>query len=207
MRFQQTWKKQLACILNLLKHSSQDVRQLHWNKVFDVKFCFCWFEPNRMLTALPDWTVLTPLLSPLFLPFQIFNEKRQFIGLVSTPISLNRPAGIIFDTTSPSLFVLNLRSNSLTKYKLMHNWSKLNSKGGLEHVLRKTLFRFNNQFGMEEAIIERELTSGKSNLRFITNKSHQTAISVMENACIDFWIVVEAGVCCKYFLPDNHPRR
>ena len=78
---------------------------------------------------------------------------------------------------------------------------------GLEHVLRKTLFRFNNQFGMEEAIIERELTSGKSNLRFITNKSHQTAISVLENACIDFWIVVEAGVCCKYFLPDNHPRR
>ena len=60
---------------------------------------------------------------------------------------------------------------------------------------------------MEEAIIERELTSGKSNLRFITNKSHQTAISVLENACIDFWIVVEAGVCCKYFLPDNHPRR
>lgn len=52
MRFQQTWKKQLACILNLLKHSSQDVRQLHWNKVFDVKFCFCWFEPNRMLNSI-----------------------------------------------------------------------------------------------------------------------------------------------------------
>lgn len=52
---------------------------------------------------------------------QVFNSKKQFIGMVKMPpkVTLKRPSGIALDLESESLYVLNLWSNCVLKFKLV----------------------------------------------------------------------------------------
>ena len=53
--------------------------------------------------------------------FQVFNANRQFLGMVKIPgqAGLRRPSGIALDMENETLYVLNLWSNSLSKFKLV----------------------------------------------------------------------------------------
>lgn len=52
---------------------------------------------------------------------QVFNANRQFLGMVKIPgqAGLRRPSGIALDMENETLYVLNLWSNSLSKFKLV----------------------------------------------------------------------------------------
>ena len=59
--------------------------------------------------------------------FQVFNDKRQFMGMVkiSGKAGLKRPSGIALDMENETLYVLNLWSNSFSKFKLVRPWEAL----------------------------------------------------------------------------------
>jgi len=50
---------------------------------------------------------------------QVFNRKRKPIGFVKISTRVQRPSGIYLDLETKSLYVLNLRGNSLVKVKLL----------------------------------------------------------------------------------------
>jgi len=52
---------------------------------------------------------------------QVFNKQRKFIGMVRIPkeAPLKRPSGILLDTENRVIYVLNLWSNSLSKFSLV----------------------------------------------------------------------------------------
>lgn len=50
---------------------------------------------------------------------QVFDRTRNYVGPVKTIPAVNRPSGILLDPVEAAIYVLNLRGNSMAKYKLV----------------------------------------------------------------------------------------
>lgn len=51
---------------------------------------------------------------------QVFDRRRNFLGFISLNGQIARPSGIYLDRISKHLYILNLKSNSLTKVSFTH---------------------------------------------------------------------------------------